>query len=62
MPKKYKFRSLVTDGAGFISEKTAKIIFTKSKFVSLNAQINAANLKNENQQIELLNELMILCI
>jgi len=36
---------IVSDyGHGFISEKTAKIICTKSKFVSLNAQINAANI------------------
>ena len=36
---------IVSDyGHGFISEKTAKIICSKSKFVSLNAQVNAANI------------------
>ena len=36
---------LVSDyGHGFISEKTAKLICDKSKFVSLNAQVNAANI------------------
>lgn len=31
-------------GHGFISEKTAKIICSNSKFVALNAQVNAANI------------------
>jgi len=31
-------------GHGFISEKTAKIICSSSKFVALNAQVNAANI------------------
>ena len=36
---------IVSDyGHGFISERTAKLICTKSKFVSLNAQVNAANI------------------
>ena len=36
---------IVSDyGHGFISKKTAKIICSKSKFVSLNAQVNASNI------------------
>ena len=31
-------------GHGFLSEKTAKLICSKSKFVALNAQVNAANI------------------
>ena len=44
-----KFDLIVCDyGHGFISDKTANIVCQNSKYLALNAQVNAANIGYHN--------------